>query len=549
MSVEVPADPIALEVIRNSVSSIAEEMKTVLMRSARAPLLKEAGDLSCALADASGRTIAQGKDIPVHLGVMAFTVKEFLKRVPASELRPGDQYITNLTAIGGNHLPDVKLIKPIFAQDDGSDGPVAFAINLAHWPDVGGALPGSYVPWATEIYQEGLQIPPMCLFDDDGPVEDRLSLILENVRNPEERRGDIMAQYAANEFAARRVLSLTDEHSIETVLAALDQLLDESEGLVRRSISRIPDGVYEGEDFLDNDGVDDRVVRIHVRITVEGDEMEFDFAGTDPLVKGPVNTTRYISAASVYYCIKVLIAVDAAVNDGFFRPLRVVVPPNCLLDAQCSKAPVVGGNHETSQRIVDAIFRALASALPERIVAGGPTTSGLLLFSGQKGDGRVFTLYEVHGGGEGGSFGRAGTDAVRVHMSNVMNTPIEALEMEYPLRIERYMLRQGSAGAGWRRGGEGIVRSYRVLADSARLTTMVEREQIPPWGIFGGKDGEPFRITLESGGRSIRIRGKESRDLKRGDLIVLESAGGGGYGEEDAPGGSHQVPESRPLRK
>ncbi|MDP6279517.1 MAG: hydantoinase B/oxoprolinase family protein, partial [Nitrospinota bacterium] len=446
----------------------------------------------------------------------------------------GDQFITNLTEIGGNHLPDVKLIKPIFVEGETSHGPVVFSINLAHWPDVGGALPGSYVPWATEIYQEGLQIPPIRLFTSEGPVEEAMQFILQNVRNPRERRGDILAQFAANEFAERRILSIVAEHGLETVLATFGHFFDESETLVRSAIVAIPDGQYEGEDFLDNDGVDDRPVRIKTRITVDHDEIEFDFAGTDPLVRGPVNTTRFIAAASCYYSVKVLIANEAAVNEGFFRPIRVKVPQSCLLDAQGRQAPVVGGNHETSQRVVDAIFKALVPVFPERIVAGGPTTSGLLLFSGRKENGEVFTLYEVHGGGEGASLNRDGTGGVRVHMSNVMNTPIEALEMAYPLRVERYSLREGSGGMGRRRGGEGVVRAYRVLVDSAMVTTMVEREKIPPWGVLGGEDGRPYRITLISKGKSIPVGGKETLNLLRDDLIVIETAGGGGYGTAHA---------------
>jgi N-methylhydantoinase B len=509
---------------------VAEEMKSVLMRSARAPLLKEAGDLSCALTDGEGGTVAQGRDIPMHLGVMAFTVKEFLKRIPARGLRAGEQYITNLTSVGGNHLPDVKLIKPVFIPGEEGRGPIAFAVNLAHWPDVGGAQAGSYVPWARETYQEGLRIPPVRLFDASGPIEETMSLILENVRNPEERRGDILAQFAANEFACRRLLAIVAEHGADAMRASFKRFFEESERAVRSSVAEVSDGQYEGEDFLDNDGVEDRPVRIAVRVSVRGDEISFDFSGTDPIVKGPVNTTRFIAAASAYYCMKVLVAREAAINEGFFRPVRVSVPAGCLLAAEGTKAPVVGGNHETSQRVVDAIFRALAPALPDRITAGGPTTSGLLLFSTPMEGGGTSTLYEVHAGGEGAALDRDGTSAVRVHMSNVMNTPVEALEAEYPLRVERYTLRQGSGGKGRRRGGDGVVRAYRVLAEEMTVTTMVERERIPPWGIFGGEDGLPFRITLVRGGRTLRLKGKESQALRRGDLLVIETSGGGGYG-------------------
>lgn len=520
-----PLSPITLEVVRNALYAIAEEMSVVVMRSARSPLLKEAGDLSSALTDADGRLIAQGRDIPIHMGVMGFTVKKFLERVPAGRLRDGDVWFLNLPEVGGNHLPDVKAIRPVFA----GGRLVAFAVNLAHWADIGGSVPGSYVPSATDCYQEGLRLSPLRLFSAEGPDREKLELVLANLRGREEREGDIFAQYAANDVAARRLAELVAEHSLATVTACFERLHAESEAAMRAAIRALPDGSWEGEDWLDDDGVDDRPIRIKVRVTIDGDRARFDFAGTDPQARGPVNTTYYIACSSVYYAMKALVAPGVPPNDGCYRPLEVVVPPGTVLSPDPDR-PVVGGNHETSQRVVDAIFKALAPAVPDRVVAGGPTTSGLLLFGARMPDGRWRIFYEPHGGGEGGGPHRDGVPAVRVHMSNVMNTPAEVVEGEYPIVVEEHALRTGSGGDGRHRGGAGFRRAYRIVGDDVTLTTMLERRVVPPWGLAGGADGLPFRVVLNPGSHERVIRGKETVTLERGDLVVVETSGGGGYG-------------------
>ena len=518
-------DPITLEVVRNALYAIAEEMSVIIMRSARSPLLKEAGDLSSALTDAEGRLIAQGRDIPIHIGVMGFTVKKFLERVPAARLRDGDVWFLNLPEVGGNHLPDVKAIRPVFA-----DGRLlAFAVNLAHWADIGGAAPGSYVPSATDCYQEGLRLPPLRLFSADGPDREKIDLVLANLRGHEEREGDIFAQYAADDVAARRFAELAGRYGADTLRACFDRLHAESEARMRAALRGLPDGTWEGEDWLDDDGVDDRPIRIKVRITIKGDEAEFDFTGTDPQARGPVNTTYYIACSAVYYAMKALVAPDVPPNDGCYRPLTVVVPPGTVLCPDPGR-PVVGGNHETSQRVVDAIFKALAPILPDRVVAGGPTTSGLLIFGARDPDGRWRILYEVHGGGEGASAARDGASATRVHMSNVMNTPTEVVEAEYPIAVEEHALRPGSGGRGRHRGGLGFRRAYRVLADDVTLTTMLERRVIAPWGLAGGADGLRFRVTLNPGPNARELRGKETVTLRAGDLVLVETPGGGGHG-------------------
>ncbi len=519
-------NPITLEVVRHAVLAIAEEMSAIVMRSARSPLLKEAGDLSSALTDGRGRLIAQGRDIPIHLGVMAFTVKEFLKRVPRRDLRDGDVYYLNLPEVGGNHLPDVKAIRPVF----GGGRLAAFAVNLAHWADIGGAVPGSYVPWASEACQEGLRIAPVKVFDRHGPTR-AFDLIMSNVRGREEREGDCMAQYAAVEVAARRLGELFERYGVQTSLRCFDRLLAAAEAQMGAAIRTIPSGEYTGEDWVDDDGHEDRPIPVRVTVTVRHDRAAFDFAGTGAAVRGPVNTTPFVACSAVYYSLKSLVAPDVPGNDGCYRPIAVTVPPGTILNPPAD-APVVGGNHETSQRVVDACYKALARAIPERVTAGGPTTSGLLLF-GTRRDGRWQILYEVHGGGEGAGARRDGGHAVRVHMSNVMNTPAEVIETEYPMEVLHHALRPGSGGAGAYRGGCGLTRAYRVLAETT-LTTMLERRVVPPWGVFGGADGLPYRITLLRDETRRDIKGKETVRLEPGDVVLIETSGGGGYGDPAA---------------
>jgi len=517
-------DPGLLEVVRHRTYAIAEEMRFDLMRSARSPVLRDAGDLSCALTDAEGHTVAQGNDIPMHLGVMGFTVGETLRRVAATSLRRGDVYFVNAPAVGGNHLPDVKALRPVFA----GKRLIAFAVALAHWPDVGGSLPGSYVPDAREIYQEGLQIPPTRLFDAAGERREALDFLLANVRGAEERMADIRAQAATTEIAERRILELVELHGVERVLAGWRTMQHESDVRMRAAITAVQDGDYAGEDALDDDGIDDAAVPIRCGLTIAGDVATFDYRDSSPQVAGPVNTTRFIAAAASIYAAKVVLAPDVAPNAGAARPLRVLTAPGTVCQPG-PEAPLVAGNHETSQRILDAAMRALAQVVPERVVAAGMGSSGLALFSGRTARGPFF-LYETHAGGSGASLERDGDAATRIHMSNVRNTPAEVIEAEYPLQVERAEVRAGSGGAGAHRGGDGLRRRYRVLADDVRLTTMVERCRVAPPGLFGGDDGQPSAIWLERAGARQRLAGKASVILRCGDLVEIETAGGGGYG-------------------
>jgi len=521
----IPLDPFVVEVIRHGLSAAAEEMSLVMTRSSRSPLLREAGDLSSAITDAAGGLVGQGKDIPVHLGAMAYTVRELLKvRAPAT-MQEGDAFIYNLGALGGNHLNDVKVVRPVYVAGE----IVAFAVSLAHWPDVGGTWPASYYAAAFDTFQEAIRIPPMPIATSAGVAQPVLDFILANVRDPVSCEGDLLAQIAATRSAERRIQELCDQHGIETFLASMARLHDLSEAEMRAAIADIPDGIYEGEDFLDDGNADGSPARIHVRITIAGDAATFDLSGSAERVNNFCNTTPFIARSAVAYAARVISGRDMQQNAGALRPLTIITRPGSIFEPGWNAA-VAAGNHETSMRIVDAVFRAMEGVIPKQLSAGGPTTSGLLSFAEPMADQSWRMLYEVHGGGEGARHDRDGCPAMRVHLTNTSSTPAEMIEANYAIRVERQAIRRGSGGAGQHRGGDGIVRSYRVLAPSMWLTTCVERTKIPPFGMCGGADGLPFRVTLERGGEVRALPGKTNMLLQQGDLVTLEGCGGGGWG-------------------
>lgn len=523
-------DPVSLEVIRNGLTAIAEEMSSVVMRAARSPLLREAGDHSSALTDESGYLVAQGKDVPVHLGVLSFTVFEFLRVVGRERLRPGDVWIVNLPEIGGNHLPDVKLIRPFFAGDQ----LYGFAVSLAHWADVGGAAPGSYYAAATDSWQEGLRIPPLRLVADDAIDEEKMAIILANVRGAEERRGDILAQISATTVAGRRMAELVRSYGVPFLRASFEAIHARAERQMREAIEAIPDGVYHGEDFMDDDGHGGAPVPIRAKITIEGDSAIFDFSASGDAVPGPLNTTPFIAGAGVFYVMKALFGPDIQPSAGCYRPMKVITRKGSILEPD-RMVPVVGGNHETSQRVCDALFLALEPIAAPLLSAGGPTTAGLLIFGARRPDGSWSTFYEVHGGGEGARCDRNGVAATRCHLANVMNTPAEVVESEYPYLIEVQGIRRGSGGAGKFIGGDGLVRVYRVLENGVSLTTMFERGIVPAYGLQGGEPGALFEVTLTRANGSVeRLRGKQNVIVNAGDIVRVETCGGGGYGKAAA---------------
>ena len=509
-----------LEVFKNRLVSVAEEMGLVLQRTAFSPNIKERRDLSCALFTERGDLIAQAAHIPVHLGSMGMAVREAISRVNMEE---GDMVILNSPYMGGTHLPDITLIAPVFYR-----GKIRFYVaNRAHHADVGGMSSGS-MPLSRVIFQEGLVIPPVKLLERGKIKEDVLSLILSNVRTPEERRGDLNAQIMANLTGIRRVVEILEEMGLEEVRSAGEKLMEYSERLMRRAIDEIPDGTYTFEDFLDDDGFGRKDVAVRVKIEIRGDSAVVDLRDSDPQTEGVINAVRSVSVAAVYYVFRCLLPEDAPTNDGCFRPIEVLTKRGTVVDAEFPSA-VAGGNVETSQRIVDAVLGALSEAVPGLIPAASQGTMNNLAIGGRDPrTGRVYTYYETVGGGMGAWRGGDGESAVHSHMTNTMNTPVEALEHSYPFLVREYSVRRGSGGQGRWKGGDGIVREIELLGD-AEVTVLSERRRRGPYGLFGGRPGKEGRnIVVENGVERV-MPGKFTTHLRKGDRIRIETPGGGGY--------------------
>lgn len=515
-------DPIELELFKNIFVSISEEMAAVLGRTALSPNIKERKDFSCALFDQRGGTFAQGSHIPVHLGAMPLSVQAALR---SARFEDGDLVILNDPYRGGTHLPDITCVTPVFV----AGRPLFFVANRAHHSDVGGMTPGS-MPLAVEIFQEGLIIPPLKLVKRGRIDEDILSLFLANVRTPEERKGDILAQRAANEKGKQRLEETIARYGPAKLLRATRIIRDYTERVLRATLRGIPDGTYAFVDHLDDDGIGEKPVVLRVSITIRGDRAVVDFSGSSPQVEGGVNANLAVTLSAVLYVFRSLVEEDIPFNTGLMNPLRVVAPPGSVVNAQFPAA-TAGGNVETSQRIVDVLLGALAQAVPGRIPAASAGTMNNIAFGGRDpARGTAFAYYETIGGGMGACAERDGLDGVHTHMTNSLNTPLEALEAALPIRIRRYGLRRGSAGRGRRRGGEGIIREYEFLVP-CRVTILSERRLFRPYGLRGGSPGAPGRNTLISNGRAILLRSKANLQVKAGDILRIETPGGGGYGK------------------
>jgi len=543
-------DPVTLEVVRNAASAVAEEMNATLLRTAYSPNITDRRDCSCAIFDPDGGMIAQAENIPVHLGAMPFSVAAALDAHPPASLEPGDAIAVNDPFRGGAHLPDVTLVSPVFR--DGSL--VALAANRAHHADVGGATAGSVSAESTEIYAEGLRIPPVKLLQADEFDEDLLATILANVRTPDERRGDLRAQAAANDVGRERIGDLLDEHGCEGFAAAVDAIQTYSERRMRGAIEELPDGEYAFADVLDDDGHGSSDVRIATTVTIDGEELVVDFEGTATQTESPINAVRAVTASATYYAVRCLTDPEIPPNAGCYRPVELRTPTGTVVDAE-PPAAVVGGNLEVSQRVTDVVLGALAEAVPERAVAAGQGTMNNVTLGGtdprggkSRGDGatdaargRPYAFYETQGGGSGAHATGDGMDAVHVHMSNTRNTSAEVLETAYPLAVERYELREDSGGAGEHRGGLGLRRDIRVKRGSADLSLLGERRTHAPYGIEGGEDGDAGTDVLLEGtggngavGRSSEVLpSKCTRRLDAGDVISVRTPGGGGFGDPD----------------
>lgn len=522
-------DAISLSVFGAAVSAIAEEMGAALQRSSYSPNIKERLDFSCAVFDAAGRMIAQAAHIPAHLGSMPDSVAVVIER--CAPFQPGDVVIVNDPYLGGNHLPDITMVSPVFLTEEGGEL-LGFVANRAHHADVGGISPGS-MPIATELYQEGIIIPPIKLWEAGRVNEAALALILRNVRTPEERRGDLLAQYAANRTGERRVRELVARYGLERYRALSEAVLEYGERHARAAIRHIPDGRYAFVDYLDDDGLNEQPVPIAVTVVIEGESMLVDFTGSAPECQGSVNTVETVTKSAVYYVLRCLMPEDAPMNAGVFRPVRIVAPPGTVVNARPPRA-VAGGNVETSQRIVDVLFGALAQALPEVIPAASQGTMNNLTSGGiDPRTGRPFAYFETMGGGMGARPGRDGLSAVHVHMSNTRNTPVETLEYSYPLRVTEYALRLGSGGSGAARGGDGLIREIEFLAD-AEVTLLTERRRLAPWGLHGGEPGQKGRNLYlqrtDEGYTTHSLRGKQRLTVRSGDRLRIETPGGGGWG-------------------
>jgi N-methylhydantoinase B len=543
-------DPVELEVFKNLYHSIAEEMGAALRRTSFSPNIKERRDYSCAVFDTVGQVIAMGDHMPVHLGSMPMSVAAAVEQ---GDLEPGDVVMLNDPFRGGTHLPDITLVMPVYiraAKKSRPTTPDFYVASRAHHADVGGTYPGSMGP-CREIYQEGLRIPPVKIMRNGKLVADVLALLLNNVRTPEEREGDLGAQIAACQTGAQRLRETCDGYGIVRAKKAASDLLLYSEEMMRAFLHTIPLGRYQAEDFLDDDGIENTPVRIAVTIQVNPEkkspvetrfaasppaqdkkpQVTIDFARSDPQVQGAINAVEAITYSACFYVFRCLIRDDVPATSGLMRPIRVIAPSGTVVNAK-PPAAVAGGNVETSQRIVDVLLKALAQAIPTRIPAAASGTMNNLTIGGvDPRTGEPFAYYETIAGGMGACSTKDGVSGVHTHMTNSLNTPAEALEYAYPIRLRQYSLRSHSGGTGLHTGGDGIVREIEVLTD-AQVTLLADRRSRGPYGLSGGADGTPGRtLIIQRDGSEQIIPGKTSVRLRSGQRIRIESPGGGGWGK------------------
>ena len=534
-------DPISLEIMSNALRSVADETYNALTRSAYSTNIKERKDHSTAVMDANGRLVAQAENsLPIHLSSMAGLMRALLAKYPADEIREGDIFVSNDPHVaGGSHLPDINLAMPVFV--DGRR--LAFVCNIAHHADVGGMVPGSVAGGMTEIFQEGLRIPAVKLFDRGALVRDLFDILLLNVRVPDERKGDYNAQIAACRLGERRMQELSARHDPETLETAFDEIIRRTEDRLRRAVSEIPDGTYSCEDMMDDDGCENYDVVVRVTVRIRGSRISFDFAGTAPQTAGNINVPFNASHATLCYVLKALVDPEVPNNEGVLNVCEMIAEPgtlvNCIAPAPCA------ARANTCQRIVDVVIGALKDALPEAVVAASNGANTAAVYSGTRPEsGEPYVYLETIGGGFGGRAARDGTDGVQVHSTNTSNLPIEVMETEYPLRVSRYELVQDSGGAGTNRGGLAIRRDVMPIGHVCTFSGQGERFRHAPWGLFGGLPGKTGRFALIRGdGRASRLSGKPmSVEVPPGVTISAQTAGGGGYGEPEKRG-AHRCQE------
>ncbi|MEK6304024.1 MAG: hydantoinase B/oxoprolinase family protein [Acidobacteriota bacterium] len=530
-------DPVKLEIFKSLYSSVAEEMGVSLRRSAFSPNIKERRDYSCAVFNSKGVLIAQGDHMPVHLGSMPMSVRAALE---ALQLGPGDIAVLNDPYAGGTHLPDVTMVAAVYGEGGrvgGGEGatvtpsprPLFYVANRAHHADIGGATPGS-MGRADEIYQEGLRIPPVRLMIGGQVNDDVMRLIAANVRIPEEREGDLTAQLGAIATGQTRLLEIIERYGFKEADLYAGHLINYTAEITRSVIRNLPDGSYQAEDFLDDDGYSDKPVRISVRIDIKGDRAIVDFTGSSPQVRGPINAVEAITVSAVYYVFRCLIPMDVPASWGLLDPIKVIAPAGTVVNA-LPPAAVAGGNVETSQRMVDVLMLALSKTGAPVPAASQGTMNNLTIGGTDSRTGKQFAYYETVAGGMGARPGLDGIDAIHTHMTNSLNTPAEAMEYAYPMRVHQYSIRGESGGRGQFRGGDGVVREIELLTD-ARVTILSDRRTTRPYGLKGGEPAKPGRTTLLKKDGEQLLAGKDSVDAEAGDRIRIESPGGGGWGSE-----------------
>ncbi len=518
-------DPVSFEILKNSLISIAEEMGVVLCRSSFSPNIKERRDFSCALFDVSGQLVAQAEHIPVHLGAMPYSVQAVLKEFE-DDLSEGDDIILNDPYRGGTHLPDITMVSPIFFKER----LVGFAANRAHHSDVGGVAPGSMSALSRDINQEGIRIPPVKLWVEGKPNRQIFDLVLSNVRTPDERLGDLRAQRAANLVGTKRLTELLKKSSVSTVESGMNQLIDYSEKLMIKRIRELPRKSSSAIDYLDDDGFGTTDIPIKVKVTVGRRSIAFDFSGSSKQVQGPLNAVYSVTLSAVYYVVRCVTDPSIPANAGCFKPIQVEAPSGTIVNAE-PPVPVAGGNVETSTRIVDVTLKAFSSIIPERVCAACQGTMNNVTIGGvDPRTGKYFTYYETIAGGFGARHNKDGVDGIHSHMTNTLNTPVEALESAYPLRVKRYELVQGSGGKGRFRGGLGIRRDTEVLAQGFTLSLMGERQRRRPWGLQGGTRGSPGVYRILRADVVTKLPSKTTVTTDAGDVLSLITPGGGGYG-------------------
>ncbi len=523
-----PTDPITLEVMRNAFQSVAEEMGAALIRTALSPNIKDRRDCSTGIYSASGELVAQAEHIPLHLGLMPSVVKSTLDYFPVADLQPGDAIITNDPYVSGSHLPDICIISPFF---HGSEC-LGILANLAHHVDIGGIAPGGMPTISTEIFQEGLRIPPIRIKKAGIVDEEVLTLLTNNVRTARELRGDIQAQLAANNVGDRRLVEIVSKYGPEMTSHYMTELIAYSRRQMRARLKELPEGRFDFEDYLEGDGISDIRLTIRVEVSIDPEKgITVDFSGSSPQTRGSVNCTRAVTLACTFFALKSTIDPDLPSTGGTFQDVSVITPSGTIVNPQFP-APVSNANINTAQRIADVVLGALAQALPERVPAASSGSMGLFTIGGiNPNTGQYYSYVETYGGGQGALYNQDGMDGMHTNMTNTRNTPVEVIEIAYPLRVEAYGLALGTDGPGRFRGGLGLTRELVVLDHEPVMNLGSDRQNIPPWGLDGGKPGGTVDSWIQlPNGEKDPLPSKVTRSVPAGSRIVLRTAGAGGYG-------------------